>query len=127
MSDLDLGRDVLDKQLVDRHGQLMGKADGVVLEIREGAPPRVVAIEQGGATAGRRVGPRFARWVKALAQATGLSDGEPRRYPFTAVMDVGRDVKLDVDAEECGAWIWERWLRRHIVSRIPGSGVGGGK
>jgi hypothetical protein len=121
---VDLGRDVLDKQLLDRHGRLMGKADGIVLELRDGAPPRVVAIAQGAFTVGRRVGPRFARWLRALAQASGVTDGEPRRYAFTAVMDVGRNVKLDVDAEECGAWAWERWLRQHVVARIPGSGVG---
>jgi hypothetical protein len=121
---VDLGRDVLDKQLVDRQGRLMGKADGIVLELREGAPPLVVAIAQGGVTAGRRVGPRVARWIRAVAQACGVTDGEPRRYAFTAVMEVGRDVRLDVDAEECGAWAWERWLREHVVARIPGSGVG---
>lgn len=124
---MDLGRDVLDKQLVDRRGRLMGKADGIVLELREGAPPRVVAIEQGGVTLGRRLGPRCARWMRALAQAFAITDGEPRRYPFTAILDVGRDVRLDLDAEECGAWAWERWLRTHVVARIPGSGVGGGK
>jgi hypothetical protein len=119
---MDLARDVLDKQLVDRHGRLMGKADGIVLELRDGAPPRVAAIEQGGATLGRRLGPRTERWLRALAQACGITDGQPRRYPFTAVMDIGRDVALDVDAEECGAWAWERWLRTHVVARIPGSG-----
>jgi hypothetical protein len=124
---VDLGRDVLDKQLVDRRRRLMGKADGIVLELRDGAPPRVLAIEQGGATMGRRVGPRMERWLRALAQAFGITDGEPRRYPFTTIMDIDRDVRLDLDAEECGAWAWEGWLRDHVIARIPGSAVGGEK
>jgi hypothetical protein len=29
---------------------------------------------------------------------------------------------LNLDAEETPAFAWERWLREHIVEKIPGSG-----
>ena len=45
MKRLDLIRDVLDTQVTDREETKMGRVDGLVLELREGQPPRVVSIE----------------------------------------------------------------------------------
>ena len=45
MADIDLVRDVLDKQLVDLHEKRMGKADGVILVLEGDGPPRVKCIE----------------------------------------------------------------------------------
>ena len=59
--DLELGRDVLDKQVVDRDGIKMGRVDGLVLEVREGHAPRIEAIEMGGVVLAARIHPRLAR------------------------------------------------------------------
>jgi sporulation protein YlmC with PRC-barrel domain len=117
---VDLVRDLLDKQVKDRRGRKLGKVDGVVLETREGEPPRVAFIEIGSVTLARRIGPRCARWVQAFEVAAGISDGEPVRIPFSRIDEVGIEVTADVDATETAAWAWERWLRRHVVERIPG-------
>ena len=42
---MDLGRQILDQQLVDRNGLNLGKVDGVVLELRRDRPPRIAAIQ----------------------------------------------------------------------------------
>ena len=42
------------------------------------------------------------------------------RWP-TVVEITKHDLKLDLEAESTTALEWERWLRKHIVSKIPGS------
>ncbi len=54
---MELGLEVLDQQVIDRHGELMGKVDGILLELRPGKPPRVAHLVIGGGTAARRVHP----------------------------------------------------------------------
>jgi sporulation protein YlmC with PRC-barrel domain len=116
---MDLIRDVLDKQVRDRKGRAMGKVDGLVLEEREGAPPRVAFLELGGGTLARRLSPRLVPLVRGLARAIGITDGEPVRIPWSKVTKVDVEIDLDVDAEECGAWEWEKWLRGTALFRVP--------
>lgn len=47
---MDVIRDVLDNQLVDRHQRKMGKVDGIVIELREHQPPRLAYLETGATT-----------------------------------------------------------------------------
>jgi hypothetical protein len=118
-----LVRDLLDGRMVDRHGRPLGRVDGLVLEQPDGAPPRVVCFESGLVTLARRLHPRLARWMRAVERRLGVSEGDPVRFPIQALRDVGVDVKLDVAAGETGARRWEKWLRKHVVGRIPGSGA----
>lgn len=60
---MELVRDLLDKQLIDRNGVNTGRVDGIVVELREDGPPRLVALEAGPAVLAYRVGPRMGRWV----------------------------------------------------------------
>ncbi len=110
---LEVVRDLLDEQVLDRNGERIGKVDGVILEIREGGPPRVAAIEIGLPTAVRRLEIGWLeRWVRRWARST--------RIPMTRVVAIGRDIRVDVDADETSATDVERWLRRHVIERIPG-------
>jgi len=113
---LDLVRDVLDKQLLDAHGRRFGKVDGVVLEIGGDGPPRAIALEVGAATRLARL-PRWltrpvARWS---ARATTT------RIPRSAVLAVGREIRVSVDATRTPAWRVEAWLAR-LLAHIPGGG-----
>jgi hypothetical protein len=117
----DLVRDVLDEQLVDRHGVRIGKVDGVVLEVREGRPPRVVAVETGAVTLAARLHPRLGRWLARLIRHWGLPVNARERIPWSRVSFKGIDLRVDADAEEMGALAAERWLRERVVGRIPGS------
>ena len=70
-------RDVLDKQLVDRQQRKMGKVDGLIVELRDGQPPRLAYITVGGTTLARRLHPRLAQWLAMLARRWGIGRGEP--------------------------------------------------
>src|SRR5436190_722309 len=67
--------DVLDKQLLDVTGKNAGRADGVVLELRDGAPPRLAYVEVGPITLIGRLSTRLARWYARLGRRAYDLDG----------------------------------------------------
>jgi len=116
-----LVRDVLDNQLIDVTGQNAGKVDGIVLELRDGAPPRVRFVESGPITLARRLNRHFGRWVARHDARLGVGRGTPIRIPITRVMLDAPSLRLDFNADGTPLMAFERWLRRTIVERIPGS------
>ena len=119
---LHLVHDVLDAQLLDRAKEKIGRADAVVLEVREGRPPRVAAILMGGPVRAQRIG----GWMVALERAMRAIGRVRRegvsRIPFSAVRCIADTIELDVDRRELDAGHLEQWLREHVVCRIPFSG-----
>lgn len=113
---MELGRAVLDQQVIDRRDHAMGKVDGIVLEVRPGEPARVTHIVVGGTTLLWRIHRGLARRLEVRH-----GDGHADRIPWTRVVRVGIDVKVDVDAEQSPALHWERWVRDHLIGRIPGA------
>jgi hypothetical protein len=122
MSELRLVHDVLDLQLCDRRQRKMGRVDSLVLELRDGMPPRVAYVEAGGTVLAQRVHPRLARWAAALRRRWDTRDASPTRIPWAAVRSIGNVIEVDVDGDATAAMAWERWLREHLVCRIPGAG-----
>jgi hypothetical protein len=122
---VDLVRDVLDKQIVDRRSDRVGKVDGLVLRIAPGKPPRVIAIEVGPVVLARRLSPRLERWVRTAVERVLRIGNGVTRFDIGKVTNVATEVTLDVAADETGARQTEHWLREHVVCRIPGSGVKG--
>lgn len=110
---MNLIRDVLDNQLVDRHQRRLGKVDGIVAEFRPGQPPRLKWIETGWVARARRIHPRLAAWVGGWASP-------PYRIPWTSIRDVGVDVEVALEARETPLLRTENRLRRWLM-RIPGS------
>lgn len=117
---MDLIRDLLDKKVVDRNGREMGRVDRIVLHLRQGAAPRVVALELGPEVLGDRVRPIFGRWVAALQYAFDVADGRPVRIAMDDVLAMNDHVKVDLAVGETAAATIEQRLRRW-VSAIPGS------
>lgn len=117
---MDLIRDVLDNQIVDRNQRKMGKVDGIIAELRDGQPPRLAYLETGATTLARRLHPRLQRWVAALESKWGAKRSEPFRIPWSKVRDIGIDVDVDIDAEQTSALAYEVWLREQVIKRIPG-------
>jgi sporulation protein YlmC with PRC-barrel domain len=117
---MDVIRDVLDNQVVDRNQHKMGKVDGIIVELREGQPPRLAYLEIGVATLAHRFHPRLASWVMAIESKWGAKKSKPFRIPWSKVLDVGIDVDVDVEAEQTPALAYELWLREHVIKRIPG-------
>jgi len=114
---MELARAVLDQQVIDVHDKPMGKVDGVVLELRQGQPARLSAIVVGGTTALWRIHRGFARWAERKLGG----EGHPARIPWSRVLKIGVDVKVDVESERSPALRWEHWVRDRIIRRIPGA------
>ena len=121
--DLHLVRDLLDAQLVAEDERMIGRVDGVLLEVREGLPPRVAAMEVGALTLARRLHPRLGRWFRYLAVRWLPVSWRPVRLPLTLFRDIGVDIEVAVDeATERRLLRLELWLRRRVVGRLPGGG-----
>ncbi|MBV9211422.1 MAG: hypothetical protein JOZ52_12365 [Acidobacteria bacterium] len=119
---VDLIRDVLDKQLVDRNERKMGKVDGLVMQLREGEPPRVSFIEVSTITLARRLHPRLAKIVARLSRKLGGEQhAEPFRLPWSKLTLTGNDVTVGVDSDKTPSQDWQRWLKRNLIGRIPGA------
>ncbi len=119
---MNLVRDVLDKGLLDKEGEPMGRVDGLIMHVGKSSQPRITHIAIGGATLWNRVQPFFGRLARRLNRWWGPKTEGATRIPWSRVKTVGRDIKLDVKATDSGAIDWELWIARHIIERIPGSG-----
>lgn len=118
--DLELARDILDLQVVDCEEIKMGRVDGLVLELREGKPPRVDHLEMGSSVLARRLHPRIERWVDALRRRLGVQKTGRYRVPWSAVREItSYHLKLDVKALDTPMFAWELWLRDHVIEHIP--------
>jgi sporulation protein YlmC with PRC-barrel domain len=117
---VDLVRDLLDKQVVDRNGRLLGRVDSIIFELRDGAPPVVAGIEIGLVTIAHRLHPFLGRCARALEVVLGVDANRPVRVPFSRILDFDTDVKVDVAAAETGARAVEHKARA-IVASIPGA------
>lgn len=117
---MDLIRDVLDNQLVDRNQRKIGKVDGIIAELRDGQPPQLTYLEVGTTTLARRIHPNLERWIVALQSRWGAKQSQPFRIPWSKVCDIGIDVDVDVEAAETEALVYELWLRDHVIQHIPG-------
>jgi sporulation protein YlmC with PRC-barrel domain len=118
---MDVVREILDKQLLDKDDENMGRVDGLILELREGHPPRIAFIEQGGVTLARRLPGVLERLVSVLARKWSPRGGKPNRIPWKRVQKIGTALKLDEEADRSPAFASERWVRDHIILRIPGA------
>lgn len=115
-------RELLDKQLEDADGRRMGRVDAVIAEIRPGRPPCIASLEVGFVSVARRIHPRFEAFAERMHKRFGVRRSARYHIPWKQVLDVNMHrVKVDVRAEDTPAFDWERWLRHHVIRRIPGS------
>jgi hypothetical protein len=119
---MELIRDLLDTQVVDRQQTKIGKIDGIVMEVRPGEPPRITFFEIGATTLAHRLGPRIGRFVSRIAERLG---GEKARAPYRIswdkARDIGVDIEFDIDVRDTTIFDWQNWLRDKIICRIPGA------
>jgi hypothetical protein len=117
---MDLVRDVLDQPVVDRNGRPMGRVDGIVLDVRADAPPRVVWLAIGPSVLGERLHPAIGRWVAAIEHACGLSRERPVEIAPSDVTIVDGEVRVDLTISETAAAAVEQRVRGWI-RRVPGA------
>lgn len=118
---MELIRDVLDKQIHDPQDCKIGKVDGIVIALRKGRPPRIIALELGVATLARRIHRGLGDWIARMERRRGMTKNEVVRIRFEHVVTTGIDVTVNVEAKRTGALKWEDWLKDHVIGHIPGS------
>jgi hypothetical protein len=113
--------DLLDRQIVDRHGVPVGKVDDV--EFGSGGPdgPVIVALLTGQRALGPRFGGVLGRWITAVATRLDVDRVGPRRIPYDLVSDVDSAVHLSVRQDLLPEPALEAWLNDHLIGRIPGA------
>ncbi|WP_431219396.1 hypothetical protein [Leifsonia xyli] len=111
---LDADLDLLDRQILDPKGVPVSTVDDVELttpadpaHLDPDTPPIVEALLTGPILATRIFGGR-------------LPDSRFIRIPWKVVADPGIVVTLGVAADSLDASWTERWMRDHVIGRIPG-------
>lgn len=122
MGTVHLAHDVLDAQLVDHVQEKIGRVDGLLLELEEGQPPRVATIVIAGAARAERVGRWFVALRRALRALFGQREEHVSRIPFDKVRRIGDTIELEVEEQSLDSEHLERWLKEHLICRIPGAG-----
>jgi hypothetical protein len=117
---MNLFRDILDKQILDRNKMKCGKVDGLVMTVRPRARPQISHIELGSVTLARRLGPVPARFVARVAR---VSRGKQRQVPFriewNKVRDIGVDIEVDIDGNTTPYGRTREWLMGHVLKYLP--------
>src|SRR3569623_1961795 len=119
--DIAVVRALLDKQLVDRDGEPLGRGDGIVMTYSADEPPRITHFELGAQTLARRLPRPFQGMLAWLGRRLSPRGSSPYRIEVNRIIQLGRTIKIDIDGSRSAARETERWVRDHIISRIPGS------
>jgi sporulation protein YlmC with PRC-barrel domain len=118
-----IGFELLDRQIVDRDGEPVGKVDDVELGYDERGDAYVTGLLLGQQVLGERIGGRLGRWIAAVARRMSEPpDQPPIRIGYDLVAKVDSAVRLSVARELLPEPPLEGWLRTHLIGRIPGAG-----
>jgi hypothetical protein len=116
-----MARDVLDKLLRDENGRECGRVDSVILKVRPGAPVVATQIECGLFVALRRVNAGMAGWLEHVASRVFPIPLGSVKLSLDKFSHEGQFIELPIDSEADRRLMRaEKWLRTHIVDRIPG-------
>src|SRR4051794_11690324 len=95
-----LGFHLLDRQIVDHTGALVGKVDDVELSVEPGQPPRVTALLVGQEPLGERLGGSIGAALAGSARRLRTdSESAPIRIPYEVVAELGSAVTLSISRD----------------------------
>lgn len=124
---IQLANQLLDRQIVDRDGLLVGKVDDIGFAIDDEGYPYVECLLTGQGALGQRVGGLAGRILIAVADRfVEEPPVPPVRIPFALVDRVDSAVRLRCRGADLPPSPVESWLRRKIIERIPGARRAGG-
>ncbi|MFI2711723.1 hypothetical protein ACH495_16485 [Micromonospora sp. NPDC018662] len=117
-----LAKQLLDRQIVDAEGRLVGRVDDIAFAVDDEGYPYVDGLLTGQGALGERIGGRVGRLLVAVADRfTDDPPVPPLRVPLTVVARVDSAVRLRCRAADLPSSPVEAWLRRHLIERIPGA------
>jgi sporulation protein YlmC with PRC-barrel domain len=116
--------ELLDRQLVDRDGRLVGKVDD--LELTDPGErleqPQVTAILTGPDALAGRLHTRLGRWLQQLSlRLLAPAPQGPSRVPFQQVEAIGSSIRLRVAADQLGTGGGQGWAGQ-LIGKLPGAG-----
>lgn len=123
MSDrLDAYYELMDRQILDHEGRMIGKVDDVELEQRDDDRLYVTALLSGPGALGPRFGGGFGTIVtSAWSRLSGRT--EPARVEWSEVASVETVIRLAVGRTTVALDGFETWMRDRVIAAIPGSKV----
>jgi hypothetical protein len=81
----------------------------------------VATIVIGGAARAERVGRWFVAVRQLLRNLFRQREEHVSRISFDTVRRIGDTIELDVDEKSLESEHLERWLKEHLICRIPGA------
>ncbi|MFU8875971.1 hypothetical protein [Micromonospora sp. SL4-19] len=119
---IQLAKQLLDRQIVDRDGRLVGRVDDIAFAVDADGFPYVDCLLTGPGALGERIGGRIGRILVAVADLfTDNPPQPPLRIPLDQIAQVDSAVRLRCPAADLPPSPVETWLRRHLIDRIPGA------
>jgi sporulation protein YlmC with PRC-barrel domain len=113
---------LLDRQLVDPDGRLVGKVDDLEVEEIDGGRLAVSAVLTGPGALAPRMHGRLGEWIAAVwKRLHPAEDPRPGRIPAGDLVRVSSAVHLGRHRSELAVDGFERWVRHHVVERLPGA------
>ncbi|HEV7216352.1 MAG TPA: hypothetical protein VGP33_14640 [Chloroflexota bacterium] len=124
---MELGKHVLDKEMLGCDGRRAGKVDDLLLDVPEfsadgsSPAPVVLAILSGPLALAQNM----PRWVRALAvlayRLLGLTQLMPAEIPWRDVVAIDVIVHLSVPRRRGGWHALEESVRRRFIGHLPGA------
>ncbi|HEU4511956.1 MAG TPA: hypothetical protein VFR87_02510 [Nocardioidaceae bacterium] len=114
--------ELLDRQILDNDGRMIGKVDDVELEQRDDGRIYVTALLSGPGALGPRLGGGLGTIVtSSWSRLSGRS--EPARVEWSQVASVETAIRLAVGRTTVALDGFETWMRDRVIAAIPGSKV----
>lgn len=114
--------ELLDRQILDNDGRMVGKVDDVELEQRDDGRIYVTALLSGPGALGPRLGGGLGTIVtSSWSRLSGRS--EPARVEWSQVASVETAIRLAVGRTTVALDGFETWMRDRVIAAIPGSKV----
>lgn len=114
--------ELLDRQILDNDGRMIGKVDDVELEERDDGRIYVTALLSGPGALGPRLGGGLGTIVTSTwSRLSGRS--APARVEWAQVASVETAIKLAVGRTTVMLDGFETWMRDRVIAAIPGSKV----
>jgi sporulation protein YlmC with PRC-barrel domain len=114
--------ELLDRQILDNDGRMIGKVDDVELEQRDDGRIYVTALLSGPGALGPRLGGGLGTIVtSSWSRLSGRS--EPARVDWSLVASVETAIRLAVGRTTVALDGFETWMRDRVIAAIPGSKV----
>lgn len=113
---------LLDRQLLDRDGKMVGKVDDVELEATPDGTLVVTGLRAGPGALARRLGGRvLGDWLDHAHRAVDHDGHDHTLIPLARVAELGATIRVSLDRTEVATFHLERWVGDHVIGHIPGA------